>query len=374
MSNNPTPRQQLNSLLDSQFNTVAQLINQSYSREITRGVLNTRLTQLITEAQRLDALGQRLTPDNPVLRALLADLEQVLRQQIAAAGGLAGQLEDGAINAASELTVDLSLGGMNKAALAKLGFSFNVPDPDVIANVVNTTNTQEFRDFIANFGSQESDRIRQIILAGIAAGKGPLTIARDLTRTIEGLPRSDMNTFLRTLQLTSYRKAQDVLAMANTDILEKKIRIASLDARCCLACVFLHGQELRLDESVIDHHNGRCTAILVVKGRPMNVRRGEDWFNALPKDSQRSLAGEANFNALQAGKVTLGDFVGKSTDAIFGDMLREQSLKGILGAGAKEFYPATRNAPAPITTRKPQPLASITIGTQEIQGSPIPPR
>ena len=87
-----------------------------------------------------------------------------------------------------------------------------------------------------------------------------------------------------------------------------------------------------------DHHRGRCTSVVQVVGRSLSVVTGEQWFAAQSPERQRLIAGEANYNALQAGAVRLGDFPQEYEDDVFGTMLREASLQGILGDGAQQYY------------------------------------
>jgi hypothetical protein len=95
---------------------------------------------------------------------------------------------------------------------------------------------------------------------------------------------------------------------------------------------------MRLDETVLDHHQGRCTSVNVVKGRAVNVQSGPEWFAGLDAEQQRQIAGAANWEAMQAGKVHLQDCVGTYTDAVFGEMVRVNSLVGVLGPDAKDYY------------------------------------
>lgn len=79
---------------------------------------------------------------------------------------------------------------------------------------------------------------------------------------------------------------------------------------------------MRIDE----HFNGRGTTIVETDFVPVHIESGGDWFNRQSKDTQLRLAGAAAFNAISTGAVQLNDFVG------------QQSLKGILGGDASQYY------------------------------------
>lgn len=84
-------------------------------------------------------------------------------------------------------------------------------------------------------------------------------------------------------------------------------------------------------------HN--CTSITVLKGRPAPaVESGPDWFARQSEDRQRAMMGGARFEAWKAGAIQWGDMSRVYDDPVFGRMVGEASLKGMLGDGAKEYY------------------------------------
>src|SRR5690242_2420372 len=49
-------------------------------------------------------------------------------------------------------------------------------------------------------------------------------------------------------------------------------------AHNCAACIALHGTIHRLDERMASHPNCRCTAVPHLKGEPVPIASGVDWF------------------------------------------------------------------------------------------------
>lgn len=106
----------------------------------------------------------------------------------------------------------------------------------------------------------------------------------------------------------------------------------------CLACLALHGSELPVGEEVVDHHNGRCIGIGIPIGSDVTVQSGAEWFDGLPAERQQRIMGAANWQAWQAGRVRLDQFVGYRTDLVWGPQTVQRSLRGILGTAATQFY------------------------------------
>jgi hypothetical protein len=159
-----------------------------------------------------------------------------------------------------------------------------------------------------------------------------------LTQAIADVPRYQANTLMRTLQLTAYRDATAIHQAANANLIARVVRIAALDDRTCLSCLALHGTEVPVGERVDDHYSGRCIGISVVRGREVNVQTGEDWLRGLPEERQRTIMGPAKFEAWKAGAVRLQEFVARRDDPVFGQMVQEASLKGLLGAAGSRTY------------------------------------
>lgn len=331
-------------LLDGGYNNATGAVIRSITGSVNSGLIQQRTQELQAEAQRLREAGERMSADNAVLRALTADLETVMRQNTLALQGIAERVQLSGIDAAAGMTQQLSLAGFGPEEIARLGIQWNQPDPQAVARLVNFIESPAWADELAQYGPRVLTTINNIATRGFALGWSPQRVANEIIGTVSALPQADANNLMRTLQLQSMRQATAVHQIANADIIDYQIRMAVLDTRTCLSCIAQHGDILPIGALIEDHYRGRCFSITHVRGLPdRNIESGVDWFNRQSAEMRLEIAGEANFNALQAGAVELRQFVHRYEDPIFGFMVRESSLKGILGDAAEQYYSRNQN-------------------------------
>lgn len=201
------------------------------------------------------------------------------------------------------------------------------------------------------YGEYVASAVQEHLLRGIAAGQGPNTIAARLQKNLlEGLGTglTSALTTIRTAQIKSYQIANHATYLANSNIVNGWVWWAALDNNTCLSCVAQHGTVHDLDETLDDHHNGRCAPIPqtvsyrdlgldIDEPRP-EIETGAEWFKKQSAATQREMMGGATYRAYQAGRVDVRDFSRRYDDPVYGELLREASLKDILGKAAQEFY------------------------------------
>lgn len=317
-------------LLDKGYATATRQTLGALGQSVNDGLVGQRLAELNAEAARLETLGERLKPDNPVLRALLADLEPQLQRGAARIDASAADLQGLAIDAAGKLTRQLALPGFSDAHLAEIGIRWNVPDPQAVQALVGYVNSPAWAQALANYPQLVLDVVRNQAVSGFVDGLGARAVAQRIADMTQAVPLAQAQTLMRTVQLQSYRDASALNQQANADILSGQIRIATLDDRTCMACIALHGTRLDVGEVVDGHYNCRCTSIAEVIGNPRDVQTGADWFDSLPEERQQRIAGASAFELLSSGKTTLSDFVHTHDDPIFGAMPVTASVKGVL--------------------------------------------
>lgn len=187
-------------------------------------------------------------------------------------------------------------------------------------------------------------QLEETLVDGIALGYNPRKVAREMVRRGLGVGLNWALTTARTAQLWSYREATRANYMANSDIVSGWIWYAQLDDRVCMSCVAQHGSHHSPEETLNDHHNGRCTALPEVPlakklGLSMpEPQPGPEWFAGLPPTEQDRRMGGSMADAWRAGEFEFGDLSVPYTDVVYGDMLREASLSGLLGERANEYY------------------------------------
>ncbi|MGJ3241157.1 MAG: hypothetical protein ACFE0Q_20775 [Anaerolineae bacterium] len=329
-------------LLESGHERAARQVLGAMSDDLQQGVIARRLNELETEAARLEEAGERLAPDNPVYLQLMRDMDDYLARNERRITEVAPDLAEAGVEAANDLSQRLTIAGMPDEVNALVRRAWNRPDPEAVASLVDFTQDSAFRDMLGRYDEHVVNALRNRATVNFVNGWGARRSARAIRQLATGMPISQAETLTRTLHLVSYRRGVAATHAANARILQPSaLRVAVLDARTCLACVALHGTPLRLGEPVADHYQGRCTAIAQVRGFDRQITSGVDWFESLPPERQAEQRAfqqsPAALEAYRAGAVDLRDFVREGNDDLFGDMVFQASLAGILG-DARQYY------------------------------------
>jgi hypothetical protein len=317
---------------------IERVLDRGYARLIRpflqRGAspeLNRRISDLQGEAERLAGEGKRLTADNPFLVSLTVTLSDDMARQNVALRGVASQMQAEGINAARVLHRQFALGNFDDNQLAQMGIRYNVPNPEALSAVVDYTGREEFARAMRISSDVVLKTVNNQIVMGMAQGWSPNRLAETISATVKDLPLSQASTMMRTLQLSSYRQATYLYDQTNADIIQYRQRIGVLDGRICMACLALHGTMLAPNETVNDHHNGRCMSIaVIIPSISPRVVTGEDYWRGLSDADKRELAGAGAYEALASGRAQLRDFVQTYEDDLFGEMVRQKSLKDVI--------------------------------------------
>ncbi|PSN81005.1 hypothetical protein C8B47_03760 [filamentous cyanobacterium CCP4] len=338
----PTARL-VDDLLEGGHERAARQVLNAMGRELETGVINQRLTELETEAQRLEEAGERLSPDNPVYRQLVRDMDDYLGRNQQRITDAAVALTEAGVEASNILSQRLVVTGMPGDIVSLVNRAWNRPDPEAVASLVDFTQDSAFSTMLNRYSSSVIEAIGNRATYGFVNGWGARRSARAIRQLAVGMPRSQAETLTRTLHLVSYRRGTAATHAANARILQPvALRVAVLDPRTCLACVALHGTEIPLGQPVRDHWQGRCLAIAQVRGFNRQIVSGEDWFNSLSPQRQAEqrafVQSPAMLAAYNDGAVTFQDFVREGSDPLFGEMVYQQSLVGALGDDARKYY------------------------------------
>jgi len=103
----------------------------------------------------------------------------------------------------------------------------------------------------------------------------------------------------------------------------------------------MHGTVHSFDETLDDHHNGRCAMIPIVPLaesigiKPPEIEPGETVFGRLSDEEQRARMGPGKWEAWKAGKFQFSDLSQSYEDKVYGTMRGEPSLKALLGETAQ---------------------------------------
>jgi hypothetical protein len=198
------------------------------------------------------------------------------------------------------------------------------------------------------FGENLAGYIRDTMVEGILTGQGPRYVGELLATTFGAALTWSLMT-ARTSMLYAYREATIAGYRRNSDIVQGWIWHAQLGSpRTCLSCIAQHGTFHTLDETLNDHHNGRCAMVPETKrwadlgvdaNDPQEIQKGLDWFDALPADRQRQIMGPSMYDAWKDGRISTDDFSRDYHDSVYGMMKRTPSLRALLGPEAARYYP-----------------------------------
>lgn len=200
---------------------------------------------------------------------------------------------------------------------------------------------------VNRLGPAVAERMSDALVDGIVLGMNPRQVAKLVQKEL-GVGLTWAMTTARTAQLYAYREASRANYVANSHIVEGWTWFAALDSRTCLSCVNMHGSFHPVTETLNDHHNGRCVALPEIKqakafGLPQpEIEPGEQWFRRQTEATQRQMMGPGMFDAWKAKQFAFGDLSQPYNDPVYGEMLREASLIGLIGDKAKRYYRGMR--------------------------------
>ena len=264
-------------------------------------------------------------------KSLMAQVAEQLRDL----QGLTRQEIDAAANLGVELGIRHSR-GLIAATLGNenLAVAFNKLSPEVVKTLTGFLDPDgPLYARLSELSSYGAQRIADDLTGAIVAGFNPVKTA-EIFRRAWGMSLTDAMRMTRTVQLYSYREASRANFIANSDVVEGWIWHAHLDATTCAECIAMDGTRHTNDETLNDHHNGRCGMLPIVKGFEPIIEegRGEAWFNAQPESVQREMLGDLKYDAIKNGGYSLSDLVGERNDPVYGTMRVEIPLWELLGA------------------------------------------
>lgn len=214
--------------------------------------------------------------------------------------------------------------------LEVMGVNFGKPSVEGIQKLINYVDGAAWQSEIANYGSEHSQHISDIVLADASLGKSPRFTAQHIVNYATGFPLFDALRLTRTTQIYSMREGSRQFYLANQDIVLGWRWSAALDVRTCPFCISQHGKTFKLTQSLNDHYQGRCGMIPITDlNRDEPVELGTEWFDKQPDNIQRRILAPARWQAWKKGEFTLEQMGDVHHDPIFGDMYRTASLKEI---------------------------------------------
>jgi SPP1 gp7 family putative phage head morphogenesis protein len=274
------------------------------------------------------------------LEALRAQILDEMRVFVAyAEGSVTGQMsratQDGQSHALALIRDALG------EDLASVGLTFaRVPTDAVQTLVGSLQDGSPLRDIFRRLGPEAADAAQSALVSGLATGRHPRGIARDVRRAMGvGLDRA--LTISRTETMRAYRESSRQTYAANGDVVPRWRWLCAKSPRTCAVCLAMDGEEFDTDVMMGTHPNCRCVMVPVTKSfaelgvegvpepghRPEN---GQGWFDRQDAATQRGILGPAKYEALRAGRIDLADLVSYRDDPRWGPSRGEKSLADAL--------------------------------------------
>lgn len=320
----------------------------AYQRIVNR--LEDKLTLLQTNIELLEAQGN-LTPNKVQKLAVWSSLLNQIEDEIIKYGGYV----DTQNQLAAQKSIDLA--GRHSQLLTQTYFNDN-PSLLQAFNATWDRLPNESVETLLGFLQQDSQlsinldqtlginaaqNFKNKLLEGIALGYNPNKINSLINQSL-GEPLTWSLNSVRTTQNYAYRESTRANYVNNSEILGGWKWYAALDGRVCLSCVNQHGRDFPLNARLNDHHQGRCTQIPLIDKperfglKPTEIELGEDWFKHLPRNEQINRMGQAKYNAYLAGEFKFNELSEAYQNDTFGEMLKEASLRSIIGQERAERY------------------------------------
>lgn len=269
-------------------------------------------------------------PTQAQINKAIADIQKLLEAQMT---GFAGYIE----NSLPEFESNSIQMGLSQSLLILSLFGIEGETPADAVSILGTMlapNSPLYKR-LQMYGAYHADSISQalkdIITNTLSTGQGQSLIA-NLMRQAELIitnALADAIRLVRTSMLYAYREATRLNYSVNG--VTQWQWFAQLDDRVCMSCVVMHGTIHSIDESLNDHHNGRCAMIPIVDGELLvEENAGQTWFNGLGQAQQKVMMGKGRYEAWKSGNFELPAISTFYNDAVYGQMRREASLKDLV--------------------------------------------
>ena len=306
-------------------------------------------TSLLDDLQKLAdkiALMEKPTRDQIFrlsrIQQLLAQVEEQTNRFVPTVENEIEIIQRRAISQAIEDVINLVEASLGDDASAIIG-SFTTLPVDAIETAAGLFGEDSplTERLEKGFGEYVASQVENNIITGVALGKNPREVYRILQRNLQqslGSGLTSALTTIRTAQVKSYQLASHASYQANSDIVTGWIWYSALQpGRTCMSCIAKHGTLFPITQRLNDHHNGRCTPIPQTR-LSAPVEPGQDWFKRQSVTTQRQMMGNATYKAWRKKEFEFSELSRPYDDPVYGELIREASLKDILGAKAKAYY------------------------------------
>jgi SPP1 gp7 family putative phage head morphogenesis protein len=312
-------------------------------------VMQPHLDKLYSQIAEKQASGEPVPLSWLYEQKRLQSTKDMIANNIDHYGALAETQTTSLVHTGAQLGVQSGMAQLNASKPAGVHFSFGVPHPDAIANIVGATSKgSPLADLFAGFGDEAANKAAKALITGITLGDNPRTIA-PLVEDALDISRSRALTIARTEMLRAYRQANLETFKANSDVVQQARWTCDLSPRTCAACLAMDGTLHDLDEDIGFHPNCRCvltpitaswddilgslgidTSDLKDSSSLDDRQTGAEWFDAQSESTQRKILGNAKYEAYSNGDFQFHQLAKKTSDPDWGPGLTERPLKELV--------------------------------------------
>lgn len=184
---------------------------------------------------------------------------------------------------------------------------------------------------LARYGTEGSKVIRDTLLDGVARGRSPRSMIRDIRRQLHApVNTARLEAIVRTETMRAYRSSMNQQYARMGHLIEGYRWTCSHSRRTCLACLARDGEISRKPWDQM-HVSCRCVSTPVPIGSTYRYTNGEQWLQQQPDAVQRRMMpSEEAYLAWKRGDITLSDFVGVHHDRTWGDAVYQRSGRQVL--------------------------------------------
>lgn len=236
--------------------------------------------------------------------------------------------------------------GLTTAAVGKVpagvAWTFNRVPFDAVQNIIGVLRDGSPLEYkFIGLGAETAQAVKDALITGIATGRNPRVIAREVNKATDGALLNALTT-CRTETMRAYRTAAHETYKANDDVVNGWVWSCAHQAHTCAACWGMDGTFHPLSEELVDHPNGKCSMRPMSKtwseilGKPTTAKETstspkgwdpEKAFRQLSEKDQRQVLGKRRFELWQEGKITLRDLPVKERSKVWGDHYRVKTLR-----------------------------------------------
>lgn len=313
----------------AQLGKEADALAAKFSKAEAAG-LETPVTWLHKQERYQTLLDQVETRIAELTKSAELPVTAMQRELIESAAGHAQKMVEAALAPAGRDALKTTMADWNRLPIA-----------DVEQMIGRTSKGTPLAGLLKEIAPTARTQAAQILTQGIAVGRNPRTVARELLN-VSDAAQSRLETIARTEALGAQREATRLALIDNKGIVPMWRWEAALDERTCEACIALDGTTYPVEEEADAHVNCRCTMVpetaswedlglgdlgLPETGIAGELETGPDWFAKQPADLQRALLGPGKLDALNKGEIDWPDMVEHTHNKEWGGMRRAASLR-----------------------------------------------